>query len=172
MDILKSLYGRKLGLSKDGDLIINNGANQRVVRGGGNIVNVTAATLTVTADLHAGKIITFNRAGGITATLPAATGTGNEYTFFTSTTFTSNGVIQVANATDIMQGGVSISTDIAGVTMLASATADTLTMNGSTTGGLKGSFIKIVDVASGIFMVSGFLVSTGVEANPFSAAVS
>jgi hypothetical protein len=172
MDILTSLHGKRFGLSKDGDLVLNNGANQRVIRGGGNIVNCTASTLTVTADLHAGKIITLNRAAGITVTLPAASGTGNEYTFFTATTFTSNGIIQVANATDIMQGGVSVSTDAGGVTILAAATSDTITMNGSTSGGIKGSWVKLVDVASGIFMVSGFIVSTGAEATPFSAAVS
>lgn len=172
LDILKSFYGRKFGLSKDGDLILNTTSGQRIVRGSGNVVNATAATLTVTADLHAGKIITLNRAGGIRATLPAATGTGNEYTFFTATTFTSNGIIQVANATDIMQGGVSVSTDAGGVTILAAATSDTITMNGSTTGGIKGSFVRIVDVASGIFMVSGFLVSSGAESTPFSAAVN
>lgn len=172
MDILTSIHGKRFGLGKDGSLILNHEGNQRIIPGGGNIVNCTASTLTVTADLHAGRIVTFNRAGGITATLPAASGTGNVYKFFTSTTFTGNGIIQVANATDIIQGGVAVSTDAGGVTILAAATSDTITMNGSTTGGIKGSWVELTDVASGIFMCSGFLVSTGAEATPFSAAVS
>lgn len=136
------------------------------------VVNCTAATLTVTAALHANKVVTLNRAGGMTVTLPAAAGTGNIYRFFVGTTFTSSGIIVVpAASTAIMQGVVSISTDIGGVTMLASATADTITMNGSTTGGLKGSFIQLVDAATDLWWVSGGLVSTGSEADPFSATV-
>lgn len=171
MEILKSLHGRRFGLSALGDLVINRGATQRIVPLV-NLVDCTAASLTITRDLHAGRTVTMNRAGGMTLTLPAATGTGNIYKFFVGTTFTSNGIIQVANATDIMQGGVAVSTDAGGVTILAAATSDTITMNGSTTGGLKGSFIEIEDVASGVFKVSGFLVSTGAEATPFSAAVA
>lgn len=171
MDILTSIRGRRFGFGKDGSLVLNNGSSQKIIRAAG-AVNQTTATLTVTKDLHAGNVITFNRAGGITATLPAATGTGDVYKFFVATTLTSDGVIQVANATDIIQGGVSVSTDAAGVTILTTSTTDTITMNGSTTGGLKGSWVELTDVASGIWMVGGFLVSSGAEATPFSAAVS
>ena len=143
------------------------------VRFNGNTpVNLTAATLTLTADAHAFRTVTANKADGWTVTLPAATGTGHEYTVFVGTTITSvGGVIKVVSAADSFGGGVSISTDIAGVTMLAAATSDTLTMNGSTTGGLVGSYVKITDVASGKFMVEGFLASSGVETTPWSAAV-
>ena len=44
-------------------------------------------------------------------------------------------------------------------------------MSGSTTGGVKGSWVKVTDVTSGIWMLEGFLISTGSEATPFSAAV-
>ncbi len=134
-------------------------------------INHTAATLTLNEDTHAGAWVTLNKADGMTVTLPASAGKGAVYKLFVGTTFTSNGVIQVANATDIMQGGVSVSTDAAGVTILTAATSDTITMNGSTTGGLKGSFVELEDVSSGVWKVSGFLVSTGAEATPFSAAV-
>lgn len=50
--------------------------------------------------------------------------------------------------------------------------SDTITMSGSTTGGVRGSMVELQDVASGIWMVRGSLVSTGAEATPFSAAVS
>ena len=43
---------------------------------------VTASTLTITADAYAGQKIILDRAAGITATLPAATGSGNSYEFF------------------------------------------------------------------------------------------
>lgn len=134
-------------------------------------INHTTATLALDEDTHAGTTVLLNKADGITVTLPASVGKGAIYKFFVGTTFTSNGVIQVTT-TDIMQGGVAVSTDAAGVTILTAATSDTLTMNGSTTGGLKGSFVEFEDVSAGIWKVSGFLVSTGAEATPFSAAVS
>lgn len=136
-------------------------------------INVTASTLTVDRDTHAGAVVTVNRAAGCTITLPASAGKGDEYIFYCGTTITSNSLkIQVANGTDTLAGGVSISTDIAGVTMLCGGTDDTITMSGSTTGGVAGSWVKVTDVASGKWMVNGFLASTGTEATPFSAAVS
>lgn len=134
-------------------------------------INVTAATLTLDRDTHAGAVVTYNLAGGWTATLPASIGKGDVYTIFVGTTLTGNGIIKVANASDTMAGGVSISTDIAGVTMLAGGTNDTITMNGTTAGGVAGSFVKLTDVASTKWMVEGFLASTGAESNPFSATV-
>ncbi len=135
-------------------------------------VDCTASTLTVTAALHAGRTVTLNRAAGVTVTMPAATGTGNVYRFFVGTTVTSNAnVIQAASASDVFQGVVSVATDAAGVTIPTAATTDTISMNGSTTGGVIGSFVELEDVASGVFKVSGGLVSTGAEATPFSAAV-
>lgn len=134
------------------------------------VVDVSSAAVTIDAS-HAGKIITLNRAAGITATLPAAEGTGNVYTFFVGTTLTGSGIIQAASAADSFGGGVGVATDAAGVTAPTAATSDTLTMNGSTTGGIVGSMVKFTDVAAGKFMVEGQLVSTGSEATPFSAAV-
>ena len=61
------------------------------------------AAITVNADSHANIPLVFNRAAGVTVTLPAATGTGHSYKFFVNTSVTSNSYkIQVANATDIM----------------------------------------------------------------------
>lgn len=135
-------------------------------------INVTAATLTVDRDNHAGTVVTVNRAAGCTVTLPASTGKGDEYTFYVGTTISSNSfIIKVANSSDTMAGGVAISTDIAGITMLAGGTNDTITMSGSTTGGVAGSWVKLTDVALNVWMVNGFLCSTGAEATPFSATV-
>ena len=134
-------------------------------------VAITAST-SLTAEDHAGRTVVMNAAAGLTVTLPAATGTGDVYKVFAGTTVTSNDyIVQVASSSDVILGGVSISTDIAGVTMLTAATTDTITMNGSTTGGLLGSWVELTDAASGQWMLSGFLKSTGTEATPFSAAV-
>lgn len=135
-------------------------------------ISVTASA-TLNRKTHAGTTTVINAAAGLTLTLPAASGTGDEYTVFVGTTVTSNSaIIQVANATDIMQGVLSVASDIAGVTCPTTTTSDTITMNGTTTGGIKGSYIVLKDMASGTWEVSGSLVSSGTEATPFSAAVS
>lgn len=159
------------GVGTDAIEIVQSGINLNGngIRGQG--VNVYTASHTLTQALNAGKLNIFNVAGGMTFTLPAATGTGDVYTFFVATTLTSSGIIQAASSSDVILGGVSISTDIAGVTMLSAATSDTITMNGTTTGGLLGSWLRLTDAASGQWMLEGFLKSTGAEGTPFSAAV-
>jgi hypothetical protein len=51
------------------------------------------------------------------------------------------------------------------------ADSDTITLNGTTTGGLKGDIIRIVDVAANLFSVTVMSAATGTEATPFSATV-
>ena len=138
----------------------------------GGVVDVTGATVTLTAEAHAGRVVTLNRAAGVTVTLPASVGLGDVYRIFTGTTVTSNNnIVQAAFASDSFVGGVGLATDIAGVTILSNVADDTVTMNGTTTGGIAGSWLQFTDVAVGVFMVEGFLCASGVEADPFSAAV-
>lgn len=134
----------------------------------------TSLTASATLDrTYVGSTITLDVATGLTVTLPAAEGLGDVYVIVVGTTVTSNGyIIQVASASDVIQGALGVTTDAAGVVIPTASTSDTITMNGSTTGGIKGSTIVLQDVASGVWAVSGALVSTGTEATPFSAAVS
>jgi hypothetical protein len=56
--------------------------------------------------------------------------------------------------------------------MAVAATSDTITLNGTTTGGVSiGDWVEIVDVASGVFAATGLTTSSGTEATPFSATV-
>jgi hypothetical protein len=136
------------------------------------VIEVTAA-VTLDDDAYAGRTVNLNSTTGRIVTLPSATGSGATYTIFVGATVSSGShVIRVAAGTDVIQGAVSISTDVAGVTCPTAADTDTITMSGSTTGGVRGSMVELQDVASGIWMVRGSLVSTGAEATPFSAAVS
>ena len=137
-------------------------------------VSVTA-NVTLTAASHAGRLMVFSVASGATVTLPAAAGRGDMYRFFVNTTVTSNSdIIKVANATDIM-AGLAIQSQDGGNTVQAWETAadsDTITLNGSTTGGIKGDFVELIDVASGLWFVRIVGSATGTEATPFSATVS
>lgn len=132
--------------------------------------SVTASTLSVTSAYN-GQIIPLNRAGGMTVTLPAATGSQAVYRFIVGTTFTSNGVIQVANATDTMAGVASVG-GATGAVFSTLPASDTITMNGTTTGGLAGSYIELLDAAEGDWVVRAAIVGSGTPATPFSAAVS
>jgi hypothetical protein len=52
------------------------------------------------------------------------------------------------------------------------ATSDTITLNGTTTGGVSiGDWIELVDIAADQWTVTGITTSSGTEATPFSAAV-
>jgi hypothetical protein len=143
---------------------------------GAGVVNTTAS-LTLTAASHAGKTVTVNAAAGATITLPAATGTGDVYTVIVGTTITSNSfVIRVANATDSFYGSaLAQDTDVDGTLKMWSADSgdDTITGNGTATGGVQGDQWILRDIASGVFQVFGQMKqSGGSEATPFSAAVS
>lgn len=137
------------------------------------ITNATAATLTVTAASHEGGVITLNRAAGITATLPAATGSGNKFKFIVGTTFTGSGIIQVV--TDDTMKGMALVAQDGGDTSVVFETAvdsDTITLNGTTTGGLVGADVELIDIAADTWWVNVRTAATGTEATPFSAAVS
>lgn len=136
-------------------------------------VSVTTATVAITEGAHAGQRILLNRAAGITATLPAATGSGARYEFILMADATGNQVIQVADATDAMMGVAYLGNDSAGASVFYTAdTSDTITLNGTTTGGLKGARIQLDDVAADTWAVLVFSEASGIEETPFSAAVS
>lgn len=137
-------------------------------------INVTSATLTLTKEAHSGTVITVNRAAGSTLTLPASAGDGSIFEIFVGTTITSNAlIVQVANSSDIMSGVAWQAAD-GGSTSNAwetGASDDTITMDGSTKGGIKGDRIILKDVSANVWAVSIFGAASGTEATPFSAAV-
>ena len=137
-------------------------------------VSVTGATLTCTKDVHAGRTTVISAVAGCAVTLPAATGTGSVYRFVIGSTITSNSTtIKVANTTDVMTGRAFVVSDnTAAVLGFATAAAsDTITLNGTTLGGIVGDHIEIIDAITGTFAVRVFTAATGTEATPFSATV-
>mgnify|MGYP000226983749 CR=1 FL=1 len=131
------------------------------------IVTVTDATVAITDDGYAGQRIIMNRAAGITATLPPATGSGVRYEFIGAVDASGSQVIQVTG-NDTM-AGVAI---IGGEDFNTAATSDTITLDGSTTGGLKGWRVVADDIAADTWAVIVMSEASGTEATPFSAAVS
>lgn len=142
----------------------------------GRIVNTTA-NLTLTAASHGDRIVTVDKADGAAIVLPAASGSGNVYKIIIGTAVTSNTTtIKVANTSDSFYG-MALGVDTAGegatgFTWNADSGDDTITMDGSTTGGKAGDYWEIVDFAANKFLVRGFISQSGTDATPFSATVS
>jgi hypothetical protein len=138
------------------------------------IVDTTATTLTITQALHGNRTVTVSSAAPIAVTLPQATGTGTKYKFQMQVVATATShTIKVANATDVMQG-VSWCLTTASANVVGygtSATSDTISLNGTTLGGVVGDIIEIEDVKTGFFSVRMFSSPTGTTATPFSATV-
>lgn len=151
--------------------------------GPGQVSNVrqttpAGSTLTVTRAQHSGRVILLDTLTGSTCTLPAAAGTGDRYKFFVSVAPTSNNhIIKVANASDTMVGVISsVPTSIAQAVTATSAEAaggtdDTITMNGTTGGGIAGSYLELTDIATNLWLVQGWLVASGVLTTTLSATV-
>jgi len=143
---------------------------------GGGVVELTASDA-ITADEHANRVVALNALAGLTATLPAATGTGNTYTFAVSVTITSNDyIIQVANATDeflgtLLQTDVDTGDALVSYPCLDADGFDTITLDGSIKGGIMGDRIVLCDMAAGKWLISGHINATGTVETPFSAGV-
>jgi hypothetical protein len=135
-------------------------------------VQLTASAYTLNANDHAFRALVLNRAGGVAVTLPAATGSGDVYSLYIQTTFTSSATIKVTG-NDVMTGFAELLQDAADtvVAFETAADSDTITFDGSTTGGLLGTQVVLVDIAADLWAVSVVGAATGSEATPFSATV-
>ena len=142
-------------------------------------IHTFTATDAVTVVEHAGRTLLLGEVGGnalVTLTLPAATGSGAVYKMIVSVTNTSNYKIQVANASDTIDG-IMLYLDEDGTAVTAFPTvaaSDTITLNGGTTGGIVGDYLELIDIATNQYHVRGVMrVAAGANpATPFSAAVS
>jgi len=136
------------------------------------IVTVTTATVAITDEGYVGQRIVMNRAAGITATLPEATGSGNRYEFIGAADASGDQIIQVTGD-DTMMGVAYLGNDSAGASCFYTAdTSDTITLNGGTKGGLKGWRVVCDDIAADTWAVIVMSEASDTEASPFSAAVS
>jgi hypothetical protein len=146
--------------------------NARFIDNGVTLV----ATGDITAAAHSGRKLYMGEVGGnaaATFTLPAATGSGATYHFIVSVVNTSNYVIQVTGD-DTIDGSVILHQDSANtvVSFNTAATSDTITLNGTTKGGVSiGDELTLIDAAADQYIVKGVLTASGTEATPFSAAV-
>lgn len=132
---------------------------------------------TISQSTHEGKTLLMGGAGSArTHTLPAATGSGAIYRFVVGAVNTSNYLIKVTG-NDVMYGNIitnsTTDTPDLGQPWPTASDSDTITLNGTTTGGVAiGDFIEVQDIAADKWKVFGVTTTSGVEATPFSATVS
>ena len=110
--------------------------------------------------------------GDNTLTLPDATGSGATYKFVVSVTNTSNYIIKVPDANNTIDGIITY-LDLDGTAVTGygtAATSDTITLNGTTTGGIVGSWVEVTAIASAKYFVRGSLIGSGTIATPFANA--
>ena len=144
------------------------------------------ATKTLTMNDHAGRPLLCNLAAG-EWTLPSittgsagessggndynvASNLGATYTFIVQTLF-SAGVIKTDGTDKFIGFAKSLMTGAAtGIAWFPGATNDVMNFDGTTTGGIVGSIIKVTAVASAQYFVEAYIKSSGTQATPFADA--
>lgn len=136
-------------------------------------VSAGATVLTLTQAINGNRTTVINSTVPIAVTLPAATGTGASYRVVLNAAATATQhTLKVANTVDVMQGLVISLNTTAGVLIgfKNTASSDTLTFNGTTTGGGAAALYTIIDIAAGTFQVKGE-DTAAMTTTPFSATV-
>jgi hypothetical protein len=159
-------------------------------QGPSTIVEITAST-TLDPVAHGGRILSVggSLAANVVLTLPtintsanaSSSGPGNDpntpnnegvtYTIWVPTTITTSSLKIGTDGTDKFVGYVlSIDSDTSDATrgFGAGATNDFINFNGTTTGGVAGTWVQIFAIAALKYMVSGVAVGSGTVATPFA----
>ena len=161
-------------------------------QGPSTIVEITSST-TLNPVAHAGRIISVGGtlAANVVLTLPtintsanaSSSGPGNDpdtannegvvYTIWVPTTIATSSLKIGTDGTDKFVGtilGVDTDSSNALVAYTAGASDDFINFNGSTTGGVAGSWVQIVAIAANKYMVNGIALGSGSVATPFATA--
>jgi hypothetical protein len=142
------------------------------------VIDCTAATLAVTQATHANKIVTLNRATGVTVTMPEPSGSGDTYTFLSGTAVTANQhkIIATDTANTDLHGLAIARDDDGSQSSFAALNADGfdfVQMNGGTMGGSQplADRIELIDIAADKWYVHyTFFVPAGSNpADPFGS---
>lgn len=134
------------------------------------VVNITAETTLTYAD-HVGRIVEVNDADGAVTLPSASTDTiGAKYTFFIGTTATDLDI--KTDGTDKFVGNLLLAASATSQSrgFAPGATNDVISMNGTTTGGIAGSYVEVTAIAADEYLVTGTLLGSGTLVTPFADA--
>lgn len=129
-------------------------------------------TLSLTQATHANRVCLVLDAT-LAVTLPEATGTGDSYTIMQGIAATSSTIVTADTANAGFHGFIMGSdTDAAGnYNWVATGAQDTITFDGTATGGKIYDWIKVTDVATDAWLLEGNIKqSGGSEVTPLSSA--
>jgi hypothetical protein len=160
-------------------------------QGPASIVSITSST-TLTPEDHGGRIISVggSLASAVTLTLatisaatnPTTSGPGQDpntlnnqgvvYTIWVPTTISTSSLKIGTDGTDKFIGSITMndvdSDGAALVGFFAAAANDFINLNGTTTGGVAGSWVQIFALAALKYAVTGTVLGTGTVATPFA----
>ena len=155
------------------------------------VVEITSSTTLNPVD-HGGRIISVggSLAAALTLTLPTinvstnpitsgpgqdpntANNEGVVYTIWVPTTISTSSLKIGTDGTDKYVGTIvmnDVDSDGAALVGFSAAAAnDFINLNGTTTGGVAGSWVRIVAIAANKYMVTGTVLGTGTVATPFA----
>lgn len=160
-------------------------------QGPATVVDITAST-TLNPVAHAGRILAVggSLASALTLTLPAinvsanpttsgpgqdpstANNEGVTYTIWVPTTISTSSlkITVTSGSSDVFVGSLmSVDTDSSGAMVGFTSSSNTfINLNGGTTGGVAGTWIQIVGIASDKYMVTGVVLGSSTVATPFA----
>lgn len=157
-----------LGISSTSDIMNGPTANKGPLAfESDNVMPSGAATVQILNN-QSGSMFLFDAATGVTYTLPPAL-VGLRFSFYTSVSVTSNANIVTAGATNGFMTGVITNLASAVTAFAGNGTSHVkVTSNGSTTGGLIGSYITVYCPTTGLWCATGSISGSGTGATPFS----
>ena len=148
-----------------------------------SVTTAVGKTLTVAND--AGKQIYYTSVATATFTLPAVNTSspsdptdpnqsnnyGAAFEFVLSTTVTGSFIVKVANSSDTMVGTAILGSGTTALVFSTATASDTITLSGTTTGGVGGASVKATVIGANRYKVEVVSGATGAVATPFSATV-
>ena len=137
------------------------------------VVTLTAGNASLTPQDHAGRILVISSEltdAAQTKTLPKAVGSGDMYEVWVNAVLTQDLVV-AALGTDVLSGTARVRSETATSTDVfhTTATDDKYTFNNTTTGGLRGDRVKLIDYATGTWLVDIEANGSGTLATGFAA---
>lgn len=137
------------------------------------VISGSGATVTLTPQ-QSNSLVVMDRAAGIVFTLPAPS-VGLRFRFAVLTSVTSNAYKIITNVGTVFMLGSLVNIDTDSSNAVAAWTADgstivSISMNGTTTGGLKGTFIEVTCISTTEWIVTGIDQGSGTVATPFATS--
>lgn len=136
-----------------------------------NVVNLTATGSVTQA--QSGSVITLAPAAATVITLPVTPVVGMEYTFIVTTAATGSNTLKIitGSGTQLLQGAITSATTTASVFQSVIASSNiSVAMNGTTTGGLVGTYLRFTCLSTTLWNVFGTNFTSSTTATPFATS--